>query len=427
MPDRGTGSEGDFDDLLDLYAQDATGEPYERDPGHDDPLRARRPEPLTTRDYGIVDGTGDGVLFRKPGGLRGTWQTPRSMTGTEDAPELLMNEQDHTLTPVTERPVLRISADRTLAVEDGAYGQQVFATREAVEASSAKLARAGLAVRLRTDESVGVVLPTPDGGSRLLYRVTPDFLTRSGQSTEEVCRDFADMLADTSRTSHMVFRAPDGGPAVTAPVNASDGVEVTGTHHLADALGHVADGHERPESADPDWAAGSVRLDDRPTGGHGGPLPGRAYGSALSLDRPDDPRRDALSDASRRIGVNEHAWADVGEGYLVQSVAAAGEHGQASLEINYAKPRTGAGGAHFGYHFATVVLASEDGTHQISLENHARVSQRAHRHRRAVHANLRNHDLDDLRAAAARLRQRSRPGRATAPTNTSRSCAATWT
>ncbi|MYQ36357.1 hypothetical protein, partial [Streptomyces sp. SID4956] len=74
---------------------------------------------------------------------------------------------------------------------------------------------------------------------------------------------------------------------------------------------------------------------------------------------------DALSDASRRIGVNEHAWADVGEGYLVQSVAAAGEHGQASLEINYAKPRTGAGGAHFGYHFVTVVLASEDGTHQI--------------------------------------------------------------
>ncbi|MFD8266027.1 lonely Cys domain-containing protein, partial [Streptomyces althioticus] len=406
VPDRGTGSEGDFDDLLDLYAQDsATGEPYERDPGHDDPLRARRPEPLTTRDYGIVDGTGDGVLFRKPGGLRGTWQTPRSMTGTEDAPELLMNEQDHTLTPVTERPVLRISADRTLAVEDGAYGQQVFATREAVEASSAKLARAGLAVRLRTDEGVGVVLPTPDGGSRLLYRVTPDFLTRSGQSTEEVCRDFADMLADTSRTSHMVFRAPDGGPAVTAPVNASDGVEVTGTHHLADALRHVADGQERPESADPDWAAGAVRLDDRPTGGHGGPLPGRAYGSALSLDRPDDPRRDALSDASRRIGVNEHAWADVGEGYLVQSVAAAGEHGQASLEINYAKPRTGAGGAHFGYHFVTVVLASEDGTHQISLENHARVSQRAHRHRRAVHANLRNHDLDDLRAAAARLRQ----------------------
>ena len=234
--------------------------------------------------------------------------------------------------------------------------------------------------------------------------MTPVFLTGSGRSTEEVCRDFADMLADTSRTSHMVFRTPGAAPVVTAPVNASDGVEVTGTHHLADALGHLADGDMRPDTADPEWAAALVRQDDRPAGGDGGPLPGRPYGSALSLAQEDDPRRDALSDAAGD-GVNEHAWADIGEGYVVQSVASPGEQGQPSLEHNFARPQEGPGGAHYGYHFLTVVLASEDGSHQVSLENRARVSGRNHRHRGAVQANLRNHDLADLREIASRLRQ----------------------
>ncbi|MFD5185382.1 hypothetical protein ACFWMQ_22820 [Streptomyces sp. NPDC058372] len=384
-----------LDDLLGLYAHDP-------EPGS--PVQARRPDPLTTTHYGVTDLAGEGVLFTRPGGYGGAWRTPRALEGTEDAPELAMSRQEYHQTLVTERPALRISADRTLAVEDGAYGQQVFATPQAVSGASARLARAGLAVRLSIDELLSVVLPTPDGGARRLYRVTPVFLTRSGRSTEEVCRDFADMLAGTSRTSHLVFRPAEGGQPVTAPANASDGAEVTGTHFLADALAEVADGGTPPEQADPAWAASHVRRDDRPAGGDGGPLPGRAYGSALSLAQDADPRRDALSEAARRIGVNEHAWADIGEGYVVQSVAAPGAQGGPSLERNYAKPASAASGAHFGYHFATVVLASEDGTHQISLENHARASVRAHRHRRAVEQNLRSHDLDELREIAARLR-----------------------
>ncbi|MER6691047.1 lonely Cys domain-containing protein, partial [Streptomyces minutiscleroticus] len=396
-PNQDAGSDGDLSDIVGLYENDS-------EPG--DGIQARRAEPLTTTDYGVVDNRGEGVLFRKPGRAHGGWQTPRALSGTEDAPKLLLSEQDYDQTLVTARPALRISSDRTLAVEDDTPGQQVFATREAVDSASVKLARAGMAVRLRTDENLSIVLPTPDGGSRRLFRVMPDFLTHSGKSTEEVCRDFADMLAGNARTSHTVFRAPGGGPAVTAPVNASDGTEVTGTHHLADALGHVADGDMRPETADPAWAASFVRRDDRPTGGDGsGPLPGRAYGSALSLAQQSDPRRGALSDAARRIGVNEHAWAEVGEGYLVQSVAASGAHGQPSLEHNYAKPQVDAGSAYFGYHFATVVLSSEDGSHQVSLENHSRVARRNDRHRRAVLANLRNQGLDDLRETAAQLRQ----------------------
>ncbi|MFD8803811.1 hypothetical protein ACFV0P_34900, partial [Streptomyces atroolivaceus] len=387
--------EADVADIVDLYENGSEAA---------EGVEARRPKPLTTTDYGVVDHSGDGVLFRKPGILEGVWRPPQALANLEGAPSLAMSVQGYHETLATQRPELRISSDRTLAVENGAYGQQVFATAEAVARASVGLARADLAVRLRTDEDLSILLPTPDGGMKRLFRVTPDFLTRSGQSSEEVCRDFADMLADNSRTSHMVFRDPRTGLVVTAPVNASDGAEVTGTHHLADALSHVADGDVAPDRVDPAWASSYVRRDDRPTGGGDGPLPGHAYGSALSLDQPVDPRRDALSDAAKRIGVNEHAWAGVGEGYVVQSVATAGAEGQPSLEHNYAKPQSGSSRSHFGYHFATVVLASEDGSHQISLENHARSSQRNARHRGEARANLRGHNLDVLREAAERLR-----------------------
>lgn len=123
-------------------------------------------------------------------------------------PEIAMSVQEYSDTLVSDRPALRISPDRTLAVENGAYGQQVFATEQAVANASVKLARAGLAVRLRADQDLSIILPTPDGGSRRLFRVVPVFLTGSGESTEEICRDFADMLADGARTSHMVFRGP---------------------------------------------------------------------------------------------------------------------------------------------------------------------------------------------------------------------------
>ncbi|MGO4427457.1 hypothetical protein AB4Z54_54335, partial [Streptomyces sp. MCAF7] len=63
------------------------------------------------------------------------------------------------------------------------------------------------------------------------------------------------------------------------------------------------------------------------------------------------------------------------------------------------------GGGRFGYHFLSVVLASEDGTHQISLENRARRSARADRRRAAIGANLNSLGPDKLRETAAELRQ----------------------
>ncbi|WP_230543806.1 lonely Cys domain-containing protein, partial [Streptomyces griseus] len=357
---------------------------------------ARRARPLLTRNYGIIDRRGDGVLFRTIGNGDLRWNAPRALEGTEYAPELALPVQLWDVATTDDRPVVRISADRTLAVLNDAYGQQVYATPRAVEEATAKLKRAGLIVRLSTDDELGIVLPLPGGGSRQLFRVTPFFVNREGDSTEEVCRDFADMLADEGRTSHLIFRTPHGGPVVTAPVNATSGTEVTGTHHLAEGLAEAADGDVSLDRVDSHWAASLVRQDDRPAGGDDtGPTPAEAYGSALSLEAADDPRRERLTAAALRIGVNEHAWADVGEGYLVQSIAAPGENGP-SLATNYAVPSSPPDASHFGYHFITVVLASEDGTHQVSLENHARQYQHEERYRRTVTANYEARTMAEL-------------------------------
>ncbi len=213
------------------------------------------------------------------------------------------------------------------------------------------------------------------------------------------------MVSGQLRASHVVFRVP--GRVSTGRISALDTAEVTGTHHLAESLAEVADGLTDPAVTGPSWAAAQIARDNRGVGGQGGaPLPGREYGRALSYEYVDDPRRDAVTRAARQTGINEGAWAEVGEGYLVQSISAADDEGKPTLAVNYAKP-TASNRSHFGYHFATVVLASEDGQSQLTLENHARVSRNKAEMNAAVEENLRS-SAAQLRELAARLHERAR-------------------
>ncbi|NEE47973.1 hypothetical protein G3M55_25615, partial [Streptomyces sp. SID8455] len=163
--------------------------------------------------------------------------------------------------------------------------RQVYATRAAIERSSARLAAAGAGVRLEADPSVRVVPDQEDGTpGEPLFRVEPRFLTASGASEHAFTRDFARMVAgtDAAPLSHLAFRGPDGTVA-TAPVNGLHGREVTGTHHLAQALTEVADGTRPATAVTPDWAVRQAGRDPRFTGGVvGAPTPGEAYGQALS-------------------------------------------------------------------------------------------------------------------------------------------------
>lgn len=375
----------------------------EEGPDHFAHLRAQR---LITRAYTVTAPGEDAVLFhRLPATRLGAFH-PVSTTDPH-APALILPTQELDAVPAGAHPEIQVSEDHTLAVDAGGLSQHAYATERAVDDANAKLAAAGSKVRLAVDPEVSLTLRREDGlPTPPLLRVTPVFLTRSGRSEEEACRDFAQMVSGQVRASHVVFRVPPGR-AVTAQVSALDTAEVTGTHHLARSLGRVADGRTDPAATGPAWAAARIARDTRGVGGQGGaPMPGRAYGSALSYERVDDPRRDALAHAARRIGVNEGAWAEVGEGYLVQSINARTPGGKPTLEVNYAKPGAD-NGSHFGYHFASVVLASEDGRAQLTLENHARVTRNRAEMREAVERNLRR-PAAELREVATTLHARVR-------------------
>ncbi len=325
--------------------------------------------------------------------------------GSAAAP-LYLPTQELGVVPVRDFPAIHVSQDHTLAIDADGLSQHAYATEQAVDQANAKLAAAGSSVRLKADPEIsltftrGDTLPTPP-----LLQVTPRFLTRSERSEEETCRDFAQMVSGQLRASHVVFRVP--GRVSTGRISALDTAEVTGTHHLAESLAEVADGLTDPAVTGPSWAAAQIARDNRGVGGQGGaPLPGREYGSALSYEYVDDPRRDAVTRAARQTGINEGAWAEVGEGYLVQSISAADDEGKPTLAVNYAKP-TASNRSHFGYHFATVVLASEDGQSQLTLENHARVSRNKAEMNAAVEENLRS-SAAQLRELAARLHERAR-------------------
>ncbi|PWS46611.1 hypothetical protein DKT74_06735, partial [Streptomyces sp. ZEA17I] len=143
----------------------------------------------------------------------------------------------------------------------------------------------------------------------------------------------------------------------------------------------------------------------------GAPTPGEAYGRALSHTQ-DNARREPLTRAAARAGVNEHAWAEVGEGYLIQSVSTTADGGAQLFTHNHAKPGDPVG-PHAPYHFAQVLLASEDGTHQITLENenHTRAEITADQLDAIVEDNLDRHDVDQLLDLAQEMSRRAETAR----------------
>lgn len=72
----------------------------------------------------------------------------------------------------------------------------------------------------------------------------PEFLTASGDSEHAFTRSFAQMVVSSTNAplSHIAFRGPTGAVVSTAPVNGQHSREVTGTHHLAQALTEIAEG-----------------------------------------------------------------------------------------------------------------------------------------------------------------------------------------
>ncbi|MFI5492924.1 aldo/keto reductase [Actinoplanes sp. NPDC051859] len=263
-----------------------------------------------------------------------------------------------------KRPPLHVSADRTVAMNATENGQrnEFYTTPEQV---------ARLNEILRETQSKVTLVTVDDNTVRIgdgpeLVMVQPHFRA----TPPAVCRDFAEAVLG-GEPSHIVLRpgGPDEpGPTEVQPIDSRDGMEVTGTHHLAEHLATAArEGH--PGDVDTASAQDAMTQDTRPQGRQAGaPRAGREYGLSVHSNP-------ALNEAAQNLGVNQYAWAHVGEGYLTQSI---GDHGvgrNARFKVDYSTsgkpvPHPGA----YGYHFASVVAESADGTVQVTLENERRDS-----------------------------------------------------
>ncbi|TWP43046.1 hypothetical protein FKR81_42870, partial [Lentzea tibetensis] len=264
-------------------------------------------------------------------------------------------------------PPIRISDDATLAINDGdGYHQEVYAAPEVVANANLELSKIDSGVRMEIDEALTITFVN-DGRPVTLGKVRPVFL--SGELPSDVCRDFAAVVLG-GEPDAFVFSDDTTGVRELAPTNTMDSQEVTGTHHLAEAMADAVDGKPgwgQPGSA---WGVAQVARDTRGKGGRGGPLPGLRYGGMQSADPPSEYRRallDRVDNVAKALGVNRHAKASVGEGYVINSIAASDENGDRLIDWNFAGK--GPVESVWGYHFAAVVLESLDGSTQITLEN----------------------------------------------------------
>ncbi len=230
------------------------------------------------------------------------------------------------------------------------------------------------------------------GSTRRLERVVPEF---SAGLPPDPCVEFtASVLGDSPGL--VIFRPAGPGVPAVSPVNAEDSFEVTGMQRLAQAMAAAVDTVApgvAPDlsGVDPAWAAAATNQDRRAMGDVGRPaaLAGQQYGSALNLAPGNASRRERMDEVERRIGVNKHAWAGIGEVYCTSSIPAEAADGSAAL-TSYAHDRP-ISPHPWGYSFAVVVAESEDGQAQVALKNYTHWPELGRKVREAVEQNLRRY------------------------------------
>ncbi|WP_434444123.1 toxin glutamine deamidase domain-containing protein [Lentzea sp. E54] len=358
---------------------------------------APKPQPLIANDYRFA---GDPLPF--------TANQPYALVQGTGFPAFTTPSADLTFTT----PPLRLSGDGSLAINGvgtvAAAGTTVtqarefFATSEVLEQARVALHRAQSSVELVT-EGPEVIVTADNGQQTVLHRVVPRFTGRM----PDICRDMAQEVTG-SPFNALVLRGQDGRP-VLAPVDTTSGIEVSGTHHLAEQLAELAQGDAELDATGPQWAASVINLDEDPAvDAPGRPRPGLRYGAALSHESANDRARQRMDDLARRTGINQFASAKPGEAFIVSSISSTTADGNRELQVNAARGDTS---AHpYGYHFAGVVARSSDGT-VITLENYRRGMKAARLIDEAVATNLAHHgpqlesiaaDLDSEIAAASR-------------------------
>ncbi|KOG34608.1 hypothetical protein, partial [Streptomyces viridochromogenes] len=281
------------------------------------------------------------------------------------------------------KPPLAVSADGTLAVNaSAAEPHEFYATEEVLDRTERTLDRLGGKAKLVRVPQHRVEL-TVDGTPRTLTMATLDFKDTKGRSQIESdgARDFTSLvlggqpLEFVLRNEQAATRADGVAPTpVKFPTNVGSGVEAKGSHEVADLIVEVAKGRQPMETVNPLWArrkaydqfAKGVGLGNRPG-------QGEEYGKALNETTATSWTTRKRRSASLSLGLNEFAWARDGESYIAQSIGVGGKAGERQYQTDYSKetePVTVPEAA--ANHFAAVLVTSDDGSHQIAVENYRR-------------------------------------------------------
>ncbi|PSL43682.1 uncharacterized protein DUF4157 [Saccharothrix carnea] len=245
-------------------------------------------------------------------------------------------------------PALTPSRDRTVAIRrDVAQPKEFFATKAVVTKANQDLARVGAHVEL-AEGSFDV--PPPPGGREKLVVVRPKLQLPPSEPgkyadlVKDQCVEVAEQILRP--LTHLVFRGPTGA-ASTADLDLKKGED-----NAARLAGALTGKHPPRDPREAARAAGRGDVPDRP---------GLAYG----------PQRFApeLEELTRRIGINRHARAMVGEAYTTQRVNA-GPGATPGTHVHFTGSHQAADMmTRWPYHYAAVVAESLDRHDQITLEN----------------------------------------------------------
>lgn len=250
-------------------------------------------------------------------------------------------------------PNLLVSEDDTLAIQDTTKEPKEFyaAPNVLLQANAALQARGSMFRLAHTGHSIDL------GHGPALTRVQPH---RDGDTVPAAAGEFADFvyhrcinlaargMGKETATNYRLEAILEGnGQRNTAPIN-STGTESEHVNRLAEYVGNNANGDQ----------ANALNA----IGGNHNPVSGQNYGT--------QSRHGGRDNTAQNLGINQHAKAQVGEGYGTYSVdSGVGKTDFSTTDIHGAPVVRG---FMWGYHYAAVVASSLDQQDTITLENYNR-------------------------------------------------------
>jgi hypothetical protein len=263
---------------------------------------------------------------------------------------------EHDVTTEDTEQDLLVADDSTMAVrDDGDEPKELYATTGVLQTANGKLAQVGSSVTL--ESSAGNSLEV-EGNT--LVMATPE---PSQDEAEEQAGRFADLAYSICIEMASSVLGAGGRPdQMQAVLQGDDGRDV--------ATNLAPDSDTDPKvgrlAAKLPLARRNEGVDSYRTAMHEttAPVnPGRAYGTQAGQGQ--------LGRKAKKLGINEAAAPEVGEGFATFSVG-----GDASGLLDYSAPGNGPAQRNkkdvWGYHFAGVVAKSADNKDSATLENYNR-------------------------------------------------------